>query len=134
MIYANITLLKIFVCHYNSESHNEMVSSIVFHTKNKIEVTEMIFDRHATNSHVEIKHFCQQSMLFMNFALIFSLWNINKVQEGYAMTRTKTYNQLSHENFLLGQELIRFLASDQDVPYFIKIIQDKFYGMVFGDL
>ena len=70
----------------------------------------------------------------MNFAMIFSKWNINKVQESYQMTRTKTFQQLNHENFLLGTELLWFLGSKDDVPYFIKIIQDKFYSQVYQDL
>lgn len=122
IMYANATILKIFVCHYNSDSHNEMINAIVTHTKNKIQVVEAIFSRYPTNQHVEIKHFCQQSMIFMNFAMIFSLWNINKAQEEYSLTRTKTFKQLTHENFLLGTELLWFLGEKEDVPYFVKII------------
>lgn len=133
-MYANATILKIFVCHYNSETHNQMVNSIVTHTKNKIQAIEAIFDRYTTSQHVEMKHFCQQSMIFMNFAMIFSKWNINQVQEGYSLTRTKTYQQLNHENFLLGKELLWFLGEKDDVPYFIKIIQDKHYNDVFAAL
>jgi len=128
VMFANCTLLKIFVCHYNSETHNQMVNAIVTHTKNKIQAIEAIFDRYATNQHVEIKHFCQQSMIFMNFSMVFSLWNINKTQETYTLTRTKTFKQLNHENFVLGTQLLWFLGEKEDVPYFVKIIQDKHYN------
>lgn len=128
-------VLKIFICHYNSEKHNELIPSLTIHAKNKIQVVEALFHRYPNKMTLDIKYFCQQSMTFLNFAQVFSKWNMNKVQEGYTSFRTKPLDQICYENHVLGMELIRYIEdTKEEIPYFIRVIEDKHFNDVYKDI
>lgn len=128
-------ILKIFICHYNSERHNELIPSLTIHTMNKIQVVESLFHRYPNKMTLDMKYFCQQSTIFLSFAQVFSRWNMNKVQEGYTSFRTKPLNQIYHENYILGMELIKYIGdTKQEIPYFIRVIEDKHFDDVYKDI
>jgi hypothetical protein len=133
-LFANTMLLKIFVCHYNSEAHNDLIPGLTTHAMNKIQVLESIFHKYPNKWTLDMKFFCQQSTIFLAFAQVFSVWNKNKVQQGYTSFRTKPLGQISYENYVLGNELLRYLGQKEDVPYFIQVVQDKHYNLVFQDI
>lgn len=128
-------ILKIFICHYNSERHNELIPSLTIHTMNKIQVVESLFHRYPNKMTLDMKYFCQQSTIFLSFAQVFSRWNMNKVQEGYSSFRTKPLDQICYENYVLGLELMSYIGdTKREIPYFIRVIEDKHFDDVYKDI
>lgn len=136
ILYSNTMILKIFVCHYNSEAHNNLIPSITIHTMNKIQVVESLFHRYPNLLTTDIKYFCQQSTIFLSFAQVFSQWSINKVHQVYESFRTRPLNQIFYENFILCTELMKYVAieEEQEVPYFIKVIIGKHSSDILLDI
>lgn len=101
---------------------------------NKVQYLEHLFHKYPTSITLDLKFFCQQTMIWISFARVFSRWNMNKVQQNYTSFQKKTLAQIKYENWVLGKELITYLGEKKDVPYYIQVVQQKHYNDVYRDL
>ena len=96
-------ITKVFICHNNSKQWCTMLpDSIIGHALNKIGAMEVIFDKHPTRYSEGTTEFCHKNRVFLKFARLLSLYLSNKVDESTVTGRSKTLNQIYHENFLLS--------------------------------
>ena len=136
IMFANVMILKIFLCHYNSQKHQELIPGLTTHCMNKCQVVEALFHRYPNKWTLDIKYFCQQTTLFMGFAQVFSPYLSNRVQQEHASFRTKPFGELQYENFVLCNQLVKYNnpKDEHEVPFFIRLVRDKHFHQVFKDL
>lgn len=88
-----------------SKKHNHLITTIVGFALNKISIIESIFEKTPTRIQKQVIIFLEKSRQFQKFSRVISLYFINKIEESNKLEKTKPYEQLIHENFIIGREL-----------------------------
>ena len=135
-MFASFLTLKIGLKHSpTSRLHNQLIFAIVGHTLNKLSAAESIFERFKTKQSKRIAAFHHSCKTFLKFIRIMAAWFLNKIEENDKHQKVKVYEQIYHENHVLGTELLKYFEEKEGANLVeIKVFAERYMEDVAKDV
>lgn len=129
-----LVVFKILLTNSDSVKHCSLVSSTVAYGLSKIEAIQQAFLKYPNSFQGYVLKWSEDSSELLKFQRLISCYLLNKAQESSPDgTRTKVFEQIYHENYILGKELMVYLdKSNSGVEY--EFFQEKYKTAILKDI
>ena len=103
-------MFKILLTNADSVKHCSLVSSTVAYGLSKIEAIQQAFLKYPNSFQSYVLKWSEEASELLKFQRLVSCYLLNKAQESSSDgSRAKVFEQIYHENFILGEELLVYL-------------------------
>lgn len=125
---------KILLNNADSSKHCALVSSVVGYALSKLEAIEEPYKKYPNSFTSHVCKWAEEARTLLKFQRLMSCYLMNKIQEtNPAAQRTKVYEQIYHENFILGKE-IAFYFEKQFPGVEVGIFKQKYEASIYKDI
>lgn len=127
-------IFKILLTNSESVKHCQLISSVVGVALSKLEAIKSAFQKYPNSFTNHVLKWARGAKTLLKFQRLMSFYLLNKAQESNAGgNRTKVYEQIYHENYIVGKEIEEYFhkySKELEIGVFI----EKYETQVLKDI